>query len=60
MFQYVTFHCVTMNVLHFIVLHFIMFTFKWPYTVEMNVNMLHQINDFKKGFFLFANNIYNG
>lgn len=53
MFQYVTFHCVTMNVLHFIVLHFIMFTFKWPYTVEMNVNMLHQINDFKKVFFFY-------
>lgn len=25
------------NVLHFTVLHFIMFTFKWPYTVEMTV-----------------------
>lgn len=49
-------------VLHFIMLHFIMFTFKWPHTVEMTVNRLHQINDLIKISLssLFVNNIGNG
>lgn len=47
------FNMLPFNVLHFIVLHFIMFTFKWPYTVEMTVNRLHQINDLKKVFLFY-------
>lgn len=47
------FNMLPFNVLLFIVLHFIMFTFKWPNTGEMTVNILHQINDFKKVFLFY-------